>query len=70
MSRKDYEKFARMIQKEYAEVVANSGGPDSPVAKKTKDRLHHTALVCSRVFEEDNPSFNRDRFMQACGLGE
>ena len=58
MTRKDYIKFADMLKNQGAPQLEN---PDQyglwcRIVQGTAD-----------IFEEDNPNFDRDRFLQACG---
>lgn len=62
MTRKDYEKLARGIKK----VVV--------IARKSNDPnytqgVSHAIYAIQDELEADNPRFNRERFLQACGLG-
>lgn len=52
VTKKHFEAFARVI-----------AASDNDLVAKT-----FAALVIVRVASEDNPRFDRDRFMKACGL--
>lgn len=65
MSRKDYEKFARMIR---SEVEAIKAWKSPEVRDEALNHLSDTANLCARVFKEDNPSFDKLRFLTACGV--
>jgi hypothetical protein len=67
MSRKDYEKFAQMIKKDADEAHATK---NPSLRSEMLRSVHNTAQTCIDVFTEDNPLFNKARFLQACGLGE
>lgn len=64
MTRKDYEKFARMLRLDLDDTkrFAQRVQADNRLA------IVYAADLAARVFREDNPAFNRERFMQACGL--
>lgn len=62
MSRKDYEKVAAILREENA-FAAN--GRD--VASRTARAVVATVAVkMADMFAEDNPRFDRDRFLEAC----
>jgi hypothetical protein len=63
MSRKDYEAIAEAIKSE-RENQWREAAPDSlPVLA-----LRSMAQRVARVFEADNPRFDRGRFLRACGF--
>jgi hypothetical protein len=59
MTRKDYEKFARMLRNEL-----NASG----TSKEFRSCVEYAAGVAARVFAEDNPRFDKQRFLTACGV--
>lgn len=62
MTRKDYEKFATMYRNNFR-TMAEAKSEGMYVATSTISLLmKHTA----DIFEADNPSFNRQRFYNAC----
>lgn len=65
MSRKDYEKFARKIR---AEMNAARTIKDAMFRTQEVQGLYNTAQLCADVFAEDNPSFDKLRFLTACGV--
>lgn len=54
MTKKHFEAFAREI------AASDNGGAAKMFA----------ALVVIRVAQQDNPRFDRERFLKACGLGD
>lgn len=63
MSRKHYEKIAKIISRRLD--IIESWGPDEPTAR---EHVRQLAGELSDVLEEDNPRFDRDRFLTAAGL--
>ena len=59
MTRKDYVRFAAMFKSLRSQLMflRNSGLVLENVANKTAD-----------IFEQDNPAFDRARFLKACGV--
>lgn len=58
MSKKDYVAMAAVIAKNYA--VANS--------VDGRDAIREVALNMAGVFAKDNPRFNMNMFLKACGV--
>lgn len=56
MTRKDYQKFADLVRK----YVSTEG-------KEGKEYIEMFADDLSIILAEDNPRFDRDKFMRACG---
>lgn len=65
MTRRDYEKFARRIS---AEVRDASNAGTQALRATMRQTLYNTAQLCADVFVEDNPRFDKARFIKACGL--
>jgi len=65
MTRKDYQAIAEAIAKVRADRRAPNGGMLPQEVRHVIEEIED-ALV--KVFENDNPRFNRDRFLGACGL--
>lgn len=63
MSRKDYQAFADSIHSMLAESYSASGKPLYDAFT-----LERVAIEACRIFESDNPRFDRQRFMVAAGL--
>lgn len=61
MTRKDYIAIARAIS-DSVRVQEGQG--------KQVDGIMFTAEMIARELKTDNPRFDRDRFMRACGLDE
>lgn len=61
MSKKDYIKFAAMIKERMPE-AKQLIRPDSFIM------LDEIARAMADIFQDDNPNFNRDRFLKACGI--
>lgn len=61
MTKKDYE----LIAKTFNDVMYSNQGWYSESAKQA-----HTwvAKALAEVFTEENPKFNRDKFLKACGI--
>lgn len=64
MSKKDYVAIAEAIRgvRQYA---ANTKSHDYPYDRAT---CWHIATAIARVAETDNPNFNREKFLSACGF--
>ena len=60
MSRKDYIKFAKMVKAHRHDVFT--------IAQK--ETLWAMARGMCSVFKQDDPNFDRDRFMEACGFND
>lgn len=69
MTRKDYERFARMIRDRVA-IIRKMDDPQSEWARGAFDSLALLARDFADDAERDNPRFDRKRFMSACGLTE
>lgn len=67
MTRKDYELIAGVIKRE-----THSHIHYTTEQRHLLDRrlaiLHDTASQLARMFAHDNPRFDRDRFLKACGV--
>ena len=61
MTRKDYIKFAEMISDHFvpARKAPNPSGINT---------LNSISQATCDIFTADNPNFDRDRFLQACGV--
>ena len=62
MSRKDYLAFAKIIANQLQE-LREQGAP-----RAHADILIAIAWEMAEVFDADNPNFDEDRFMGACGF--
>lgn len=62
MTRKHYEMIAKAIYDETTPHLGSYGGCDSVQA------LADLARSLSAAFATDNPRFDRERFLKACGL--
>lgn len=63
MSKKDYENIAATIK------LQLKGWPDSgSVAVGARMGIRNTAVGLAYRFRENNPRFNRDKFLTACGI--
>lgn len=58
MSKKDYEAIARAIKEELGPHI-------SPPSRRIIQKLARS--LCG-IFKADNPNFNRERFLIACGF--
>jgi hypothetical protein len=59
MTRKDYVKFAEMVKTMKAKLKLLSNAHDV-----LDDMAENMAII----FQDDNPNFNRARFLEACGV--
>jgi len=59
MNRKDYIKFAAMFEREITRAKTKGIGSATMIVM---------ACNTADIFEADNPNFNRDRFLKACGV--
>lgn len=66
MTRKDYVKFAEMIRGRHDEIVEVWYVKHSDIYIRKYEELNAMALQMSKIFAEDNPRFDRDRFIEAC----
>ena len=62
MTKKDYELIAKVIK-----VHANF---KCTYTDQRKVEMLDLAIDLAVYFQEENPRFDRDRFLKACGLGE
>lgn len=67
MTKKDYVAFARIIQQERADVPSYISDTTAQVIAFQAIRRIVGAMMIE--FAQDNPRFNRERFLIACGLG-
>lgn len=61
MSRKHYESVANMVARLDATLSDPTQAPDIAVRDHADD--------LADLFADDNPAFDRDRFIRACGFG-
>jgi len=61
MTKKDYKKFAEMLAEQYKDNLTLEN-----LVSAEEDKL--LALRIAFIFAEDNPHFDRERFLKACGL--
>ena len=54
-TRKHFQTIARTIK-------------DNKNHKRVKNAVHNIALELANEFEKDNPRFDREKFIKACGL--
>ena len=59
MTRKDYVKFAAMFRS----MLADCGNHASTAG------VTETCERTANLFQADNPNFDRERFLKACGVG-
>ena len=66
MSKKDYIKFAQMIK---ARVELLPLHHDNEFALFSRcNEIINIAVNLANIFQDDNPQFDRERFLKACGL--
>jgi len=66
MTKKDYEKIAAVFAgtMHHLRVAASGGEADQAMMKATV----LNAMCMADMLEVDNPRFNRERFLKACGV--
>ena len=64
MTRKDYIKFATLIKSHECPGGANL----DRLGGWNQSRNELAERMCEWIFESDNPNFDRDRFLKACGV--
>lgn len=64
MTRKDYEAIAKALRKVRADRSAPNGGV---LPSEVLGTIEDIEDALAGVFASDNPRFNRDRFVEACG---
>ncbi len=71
MTKKDYEKFARVIEgmSIVGEPIIYSQQKDAYLAGARQQAKFIAEEMCS-IFAADNPRFDRNRFLKACGIEE
>jgi len=57
-----------MSKKDYVAVAAAIKASVRPACSETAQSLRELSLRLSSIFELDNPSFDRARFLTACGV--
>ena len=67
MSKKDYEALAKVIACEMQE-LRERHAVRNPSRRACMELLVTIAYGMSESFEQDNPRFDEDRFMGACGF--
>lgn len=67
MTRKDYEKLSQMIRNRLS-VIRKMDTTDSDWYRGAFDGLLMLARDYADDFERDHPRFDRQRFLDACGL--
>jgi len=67
MSKKDYLVFAKMIR-EALEACPLGERTRGCLNKPLRDQLLSLAWDMTEIFNTDNPNFDEDRFMAACGF--
>tara|TARA_Y100001951_G_C11233923_1_gene236277 strand:+ start:210 stop:470 length:261 start_codon:yes stop_codon:yes gene_type:complete len=69
MSKKHYEAFAKMMKEALADSLrTNAQGLGTLPHKMLRNQLLSLAWDMTEIFENDNPRFDEDRFMRACGF--
>ncbi len=64
MTKKDYVKFAEMVKYNRA----NTGTGMDETFAGYRVACNDFAYAMADIFKEDNPRFDRDRFLKACGI--
>lgn len=62
MTKKDYELIASAIKQQWVATVKACGKGERSI------QVHHTASRIADALAQDNPSFDRNRFLAACGV--
>jgi hypothetical protein len=66
MSKKDYEVVARIIRSN-VEPIQKDGNND-PLLVAAENVLDRIARQLAEAFKADNPHFNHEKFLLACGV--
>ena len=66
MTKKDYTAIADVLAQRKR--VLDIAGKDTPDATARLAELNSVAYQLSHMMAQDNPRFNRERFLTACGL--
>lgn len=71
LSKKYYKAIAEVIDRHQTEII-NTATRDGKLEKMNHklDALHDIAYALSRLFMDDNPNFDRERFLKACGINQ
>lgn len=59
-----------MSKKHYVEIAKAIRACEQPATVETAASISELAQRLASVFQNDNPRFDRARFLTACGLGE
>lgn len=65
MTKKDYELIARVFK---GELHAWDNAPDSKFKENAIEVIRALSQIMAGYLATDNPRFDRDRFLEACGL--
>lgn len=72
MTKKDYIKFAEMIKtrkNELIRLIDESASPTTIRAWEEREQeVSDMSILIADIFADDNPRFDRSRFLRACGL--
>ena len=71
MTKKDYILFATMFKNELDQIHSNMGVPsfgEVDVWKLYEEQTETLIEKTADLFANDNPNFNRQRFLIACGM--
>jgi len=70
MTNKDYKKFAEMISAEKSVILGmyERGVYNIENASHRESQLKSITHGMIDIFASDNPNFDRERFLKACGL--
>ena len=69
MTKKNYESAAKVVRN-LAEPFRAPSKPDTvKETRRRKEDAKVAAVAFSLFFRDDNPSFDQERFLTACGVG-
>lgn len=64
MTKKDYEKIAKVLAKR----ITVTGEFSRAYQNEVREQVKYVASDLADTFAEDNPKFDRERFLKACGV--
>lgn len=68
-AKRHYEAIAKVTKENLEYHAVNDRGETSEYVYGFKNGVEQMALDMAKVFQADNPAFDRARFLKACGLG-
>lgn len=68
MTKKHYEAIAAIIKSTYTNAKLYNGINYRDTAHERCETLETTSIRLADFFAQDNPKFDRERFLEACGV--